>query len=87
MKIDPIMPIGAVIKELRTRPGMRLTMQDLADKVGISKNHISVIESGKGNPSYQNLKNILFELGYEISIRKVKNQSKKDILNEMRKPD
>lgn len=43
---------GTLIKEQRL--SRNLTQQDVAEEIGISRNHLSDIENGRYNPSFKN---------------------------------
>ena len=47
------MKIGAKVKELRVQKG--LTQEELADRVGVSRQAVSKWESGTADPSTSNL--------------------------------
>jgi transcriptional regulator with XRE-family HTH domain len=57
--------LGAVIRELRTEKGV--TLEALAADAGISKNMLSLIERGEGNPSWSTVEGIAAALGISIS--------------------
>ena len=58
--------IGQRIADLRKERGM--TQQDLADKTGNQRNHISRIESGKYSVGFDTLQAIAEALGGTIDI-------------------
>jgi transcriptional regulator with XRE-family HTH domain len=57
--------LGAVIRELRTEKGVSL--ETLAADAGISKNMLSLIERGEGNPSWSTVEGIAAALGLSVS--------------------
>ncbi len=57
--------IGEKLKNLRESEG--LTQQDVAEKVGVSKEFISMVESGKRNPSFEVLSSIAAVFSKEVS--------------------
>lgn len=57
--------LGAVIRELRTEKGASL--EALAGDAGISKNMLSLIERGEGNPSWSTVEGIAAALGTSVS--------------------
>jgi transcriptional regulator with XRE-family HTH domain len=57
--------LGAVIRELRTEKGVSL--ETLAADAGISKNMLSLIERGEGNPSWSTVEGIAAALGISVS--------------------
>ena len=56
------------IRELRIKKN--LTQAELAEKVGISQQHLSKIESHLIVPKYSTLEKILNVLGYKITFKK-----------------
>jgi len=58
--------IGQRIAELRKEKG--LTQQDIADRTGIQRNHISRIEAGKYSVGFDTLQSIAEALGGRIDI-------------------
>lgn len=64
------MMIEQIINQLRVeRHAKRWTLDDLADKSGISKKHICNIENGKTRPSMDTLSKIAEALGIKISVQ------------------
>jgi transcriptional regulator with XRE-family HTH domain len=57
--------LGAVVRELRTEKGVSL--EALAGEAGISKNMLSLIERGEGNPSWSTVEGISAALGITVS--------------------
>jgi transcriptional regulator with XRE-family HTH domain len=49
-------PLGAVIRELRTEKSV--TLEALDADAGISKNMLSLIERGEGNPSWSTVEGV-----------------------------
>ena len=62
-----IKDIGSEIKKRRKYLG--ITQIDLAEITSISRRSLQYIESGKMNPSIEQLEKILEALGLEINIR------------------
>lgn len=62
-----IKEIGIEIK--KRRKYLNITQEDLAEITGISRRSLQYIESGKMNPSIEQLEKILGALGLEITIR------------------
>jgi transcriptional regulator with XRE-family HTH domain len=62
-----IKEIGLEIK--KRRKYLSITQEDLAEITGISRRSLQYIESGKMNPSVEQLEKILKALGLEIIIR------------------
>jgi len=62
-----IKDIGTEIK--KRRKYLKITQIDLAEITGIGRRSLQYIESGKMNPSIEQLEKILEALGLEISIR------------------
>lgn len=58
--------IGQRIADLRKEKG--LTQQDIADRTGIQRNHISRIEAGKYSVGFDTLQSIAEALGGRIDI-------------------
>lgn len=57
--------LGAVIRELRTEKGVSL--EALAGDAGITKNMLSLIERGEGNPSWSTVEGIAAALSIPVS--------------------
>ncbi|MBN9623384.1 MAG: helix-turn-helix transcriptional regulator [Actinobacteria bacterium] len=57
--------MGAAIRDLRTKKGVSL--EALAADAGVSKNMLSLIERGEGNPSWSTVEGIAAALGLSIS--------------------
>jgi len=62
-----IKEIGIEIR--KRRKYLNITQEDLAEITGISRRSLQYIESGKMNPSIEQLEKILEALGLEIIIR------------------
>ena len=58
--------IGTDIAELRKQRGM--TQQDLADRTGIQRNHISRIEQGRYSVGFDTLQMIAEAMGGNVEI-------------------
>lgn len=58
--------IGQRIAELRTSQGM--TQQDVADKTGLLRQHISRIEAGKYSVGFDTLQLIAEQFGMKVDI-------------------
>ena len=56
--------IGRLLNEWRTQKG--LTLQQLADEVGVSAAFISQVENGKASPSIANLRILARALGHRV---------------------
>lgn len=54
-----------MVRELRTEKGVSL--EALAGEAGISKNMLSLIERGEGNPSWSTVEGIAAALGIAVS--------------------
>lgn len=65
-RIMEIEELGKLIKHRRKVLG--LTIRDLADLTGISKNTISQIERGVSNPTFEVLQDIFEYLNLEIKV-------------------
>jgi len=59
--------IGKLIQERRS--SLQIKQEDLAELSGITAKTIYMLESGKGNPSYYTLEQILHVLGLEITVQ------------------
>jgi transcriptional regulator with XRE-family HTH domain len=57
--------LGKAIRKLRTKRGS--TLETLAGEAGITKNMLSLIERGEGNPSWTTLSGIATALGISIA--------------------
>jgi transcriptional regulator with XRE-family HTH domain len=57
--------LGTAIRELRNRQGA--TLEALAGEAGITKNMLSLIERGEGNPSWSTLRGIALALGVPVA--------------------
>lgn len=64
MKEDILHQFGNRVKELRTQN--KLTQEQFAQKTGLHKNYIGMIERGERNPSLINIE--VIAKGLEISI-------------------
>jgi len=60
------MNIGQRLKILRLK--RELTLQDVAEKLGISRGNLSGIETGRVTPSLETLSRIATALGYKLAI-------------------
>lgn len=58
--------IGKLIQERRS--SLRIKQEDLAELAGITAKSVYMLESGKGNPSYSTLAQILAVLGLDITV-------------------
>lgn len=65
-EIEERQRIGQRIAELRKEKG--LTQQDIADRTGIQRNHVSRIEAGKYSVGFDTLQSIAEALGGRIDI-------------------
>lgn len=61
----PVPELGEALKQ--SRKGRRLTLEQLAERSGVSKSMLSQIERGKVNPTFAVLWNLSSALGVEIS--------------------
>lgn len=57
--------LGKAIRELRSKQGHSLEV--LAAKAGITKNMLSLIERGEGNPSWATVSGIAAALGVSVA--------------------
>lgn len=57
--------LGAQVKDVRVMRS--LTQQELADKCGLNRNYIGMLERGERNPSYATLLKIAHGLGTSLS--------------------
>jgi transcriptional regulator with XRE-family HTH domain len=57
--------LGGAIRQLRKRKGDNL--QVLAEEAGITKNMLSLIERGEGNPSWATVQGIAKALGVSVA--------------------
>jgi transcriptional regulator with XRE-family HTH domain len=64
MESEILMQFGKRVKELRKQKGY--TQQYFADKSGLHKNYIGMVERGERNPSLLNIE--VIAKGFEISI-------------------
>lgn len=58
--------VGKTIKKFRTRK--HLTQQQLAEKVNLSVDFISLVERGERSPSFESLQKIADTLGVKVSM-------------------
>lgn len=58
--------IGKLIQERRS--SLQIKQEDLAELAGITAKSVYMLESGKGNPSYSTLAQILAVLGLDITV-------------------
>lgn len=61
-----ISQIGRVIKELRKREN--LSQDDLGEKCGLTRNYLSLVESGKRTVSIKTLERIINSIGCDVVI-------------------
>jgi transcriptional regulator with XRE-family HTH domain len=66
---DILVQFGSRLKELRT--GKKLTQEQFANRSGLHKNYIGMVERGERNPSLKNIQIIAKTL--EISISELMN--------------
>ena len=66
IKEDERLRIGQRIAELRK--GLGLTQQDVADRTGLQRNHLSRIEQGRYSVGFDTLQAIAEALGGNIDI-------------------
>jgi len=59
------MALGSAIRQLRKKQGDSL--QALAEQAGITKNMLSLIERGEGNPSWVTVQGIAKALGVSVA--------------------
>lgn len=57
---------GEALREWRAARG--LTLQEVADKTGISKSYLSAIELGKSSPTVRTLEEIAKALGADLNL-------------------
>jgi transcriptional regulator with XRE-family HTH domain len=57
--------LGKAIRELRNKRGA--TLEALAAEAGITKNMLSLIERGEGNPSWTTLRGLAKALGVSVA--------------------
>ena len=74
------MTVNERIKELRISQG--LTMEQFGERIGIKRSSISLIESGKNNPSDQTIMLICREFGYNEDWLRNGIEPKKPIIDE-----
>ena len=60
------MDLGRAIKLIRTASGMK--QKDIAVKVGVTPNYLSLVENGKREPSISFLKRLAAVLGIPVSL-------------------
>lgn len=65
--------LGRKLAEIRKQQG--LTLQELADAVGVHRQRIFDVEHGENNTQVDKLDQMLDALGYELTIQKQKNES------------
>ena len=56
--------LGRIIREKREAQG--LTQVELAEKAGVDRNYIGMVERGERNPSYLSLQKIAKGLGIKV---------------------
>ena len=69
MKEDILHQFGKRVKELRTQN--KLTQEQFAQKTGLHKNYIGMVERGERNPSLINIQ--VIARGLEITISELMN--------------
>lgn len=60
-----LIEFGNKVKQYRIAQG--LTQQELADKSGLHKNYIGMVERGERNPSLKNIETLALTFGISIS--------------------
>jgi len=60
--------IGQRIKGIRKSD--KIKQKDIAEAIGIKATYLSLIESGKINPSFELISNVAAAMGYELIFRK-----------------
>jgi transcriptional regulator with XRE-family HTH domain len=61
-----MMKVGEAIRLLRTSAGLR--QAELADRIGVSANYISLVENGKRDPSMSFLRSVTQEFGMPLGL-------------------
>ena len=67
---DAILIIGKIIKD--TRQKLNYTQEDICSMANISRPTLIAIENGNEKTIYNNLKRVLNVLGFELTIKKIK---------------
>ena len=65
MSKQELIKLGAIIRE--KRESQNLTQVELANKAGVDRNYIGMVERGERNPSFLSLKKIADGLGLTTS--------------------
>ena len=60
--------IGQKLKSIRKTD--KIKQKDIANAIGIKATYLSLIESGKINPSFELISNLAAAMGYELIFRK-----------------
>lgn len=64
-RMDVIKTLGLVIKEKRLQ--RKLTQDELANNIGMDRAHLSLLETGKKQPTLSTIFNVCDELGENVS--------------------
>ena len=64
MSKEELIRLGAIIRKKREQKS--LTQVELAEKCGINRNYIGMVERGERNPSYLSLQKIANGLGLTV---------------------
>lgn len=62
---DELLVLGQIIRE--KREAKKLTQIELAEKAGVDRNYIGMVERGERNPSYLSLQKIAKGLGLTVN--------------------
>lgn len=65
MSKEELIILGAIIRA--KRESMSLTQVELAEKAGLDRNYIGMVERGERNPSYLSLQKIANGLGIPVN--------------------
>jgi len=84
MKQKKVVTIGSKLKEILDRE--RITAYRLAKELGMNQSYLSRLFKNRFNPSYELVKNISEQLGYEIRFVKRQSQKKGDEKSRQRTP-
>lgn len=69
MRLRTARDLGPILRENRRRKGWSQT--DLAEKVGVSRQWVSLVETGKTSVEFDLVLAVLRALGFQIQIREV----------------
>ena len=74
-KEDPLLEFGREVR--RRREAAKLTLEELAEKAGLTPNYIGTIENGRRDPSLSTL--LALARGLDVSVRELLSDNMRDL--------